>query len=183
MKVFNKIFPLLIVTMFALSGAAIAKSNSELQQEAKQALNDLYAKQPEARALSELSESVLVFPRIVKAGFVIGGEFGDGVLYKSGEVAGYYRTTGLSYGLQAGAQAYGYALFFMGTTADDVLNNRGGWEIGVGPSITVIDQGVAGKLSTTTAKDGIYAYIFDQKGLMAGVGLQGSKITKLNDRQ
>ena len=85
-----------------------------------------------------------------------------------------------SYGLQAGAQAFGYALFFINDSAIDYLKNSKGWEIGVGPSITVVDAGAARSLTTTTAKSDIYAFFFDQKGLMAGLGLQGSKITQIN---
>lgn len=71
-------------------------------------------------------------------------------------------------------------MFFMTPDALDYLNNSAGWEIGVGPSIVVVDEGVAKTLTTTTAKDDVYAFIFGQKGLMAGLGLQGSKITRMN---
>jgi lipid-binding SYLF domain-containing protein len=81
--------------------------------------------------------------------------------------------------LQAGVQSFGYALFFMDQDALNYLDNSSGWEIGVGPSIVIVDAGVAKTLTTTTAKDNVYAYIFNQKGLMAGLGLQGSKITRI----
>jgi len=84
-----------------------------------------------------------------------------------------------SYGLQAGAQSFGYALFFIDNEGLAYLKNSNGWEIGVGPSVVIVDEGVARSLTTTTAKSGIYAFIFQQKGLMAGIGIQGSKITKI----
>lgn len=164
----------------AWAHTANAASGAELEQEARQALDQLYAHQPEARFLAERASAVLVFPRIVKVGLVVGGERGKGVLFKDGKAAGHYVSTGLSYGLQAGAQAFSYALFFMNDSALRVLDDRKGWEIGAGPSVVMIDQGVARKLSTTTGDDDVYAYIFGQKGLMAGIGLQGSKISKLD---
>jgi lipid-binding SYLF domain-containing protein len=109
----------------------------------------------------------------------VGGRYGEGVLYKGGKVAGYYNTAGASYGLQAGAQKYGYALFFMTDSALAYLGKSDGFEIGVGPSVVVMDEGKAKSLTTTTAKDDVYAFISSQSGLMAGLGLQGNKITKL----
>ena len=93
---------------------------------------------------------------------------------------GYYNRVAASYGLQAGAQKFGYAMFFLTQTALDYLTKSKGWEIGVGPSVVVVDEGLARSLTTTTAKEEIYAFFFHQKGLMAGLGLQGSKITKIN---
>ena len=85
-----------------------------------------------------------------------------------------------SYGLQAGVQTFDYAMFFMTNSALDYLDRSEGFEVGVGPSIVVVDAGVAKSLTTTTGKNDVYAFIFGQKGLMAGLGLQGSKITRIN---
>ena len=156
-----------------------AESARSLDQDAAAALQSLYEKTPAARALGVQSKGILVFPRIVKAGLVVGGQGGDGVLLKNGRTAGYYNTSGLSVGLQAGAQSFGYALFFMSDSALKYLESSNGWEIGVGPSIVVVDAGAARNLSTTTAQSDIYAFFFDQSGLMAGMGLQGTKITQL----
>jgi lipid-binding SYLF domain-containing protein len=92
---------------------------------------------------------------------------------------GYYNTTAVSYGLQAGAQSFGYVLRFMSDDSLKYLDKSDGWEIGVGPTLTVVDAGFAKSLSTTTLKEDIYAFFFDQKGLMAGLSLQGSKITRI----
>jgi len=123
-----------------------------------------------------------VFPSITKAGLGIGGQYGDGALIKGGMVVGYYNTSGVSSGLQAGAQQYGYAMFFMNEAALKALDSTAGFEVGVGPSIVVMDEGKAKSTTTTTMKDDIYACIFSQKGLMAGRGLQGNKITKINPK-
>ncbi len=122
---------------------------------------------------------MLIFPKIVKAGLGVGGAFGEGEGIEHGRVAGYYNSVSGSVGLQAGVQSYGYAVFLMSNKAIDYLHNSDGWEIGVGPTVVVVDEGVARNLSTTTLKDDAYAFIFDQQGLMAGVSLEGTKVSKI----
>jgi lipid-binding SYLF domain-containing protein len=116
---------------------------------------------------------------VVKGGLIVGGQYGVGALREGRKTFGYYKTVAASYGLQAGAQKFGYAMFFMTDSALQHLKKSSGWEVGVGPSIVLVDEGVARSLTTTTAKDDIYAFFFDQKGLMAGLGLQGSKISSI----
>ncbi len=147
-----------------------------------EALEKLYSSTPAAFELSKVAKGILVFPDIIKGGFVVGGQYGEGALRKDGITAGYYNTAAASYGLQAGVQKFGYALFFLDDASLEYLNNSRGWEIGVGPNVTVVDAGVAKNLSTTTARSGVYAFFFDQKGLMAGLGIQGSKISKINPK-
>jgi lipid-binding SYLF domain-containing protein len=140
----------------------------------------LYGKYPSAKELTQGAKGILIFPSIVKGGFVVGGQYGEGALRKGGKTVGYYNTVAASYGLQAGLQKYGYALFFMTDSAFSYLDRSDGWEIGVGPSIVIVDDGMARSMTTTTARSDIYAFFFDQKGLMAGLGLQGSKITRID---
>jgi lipid-binding SYLF domain-containing protein len=176
-----RLFGALIALTAAICAApATAASGGSLEQEAAAALESLYQKTPAARALGAKAKGILVFPRIVKAGFIIGAQGGDGVLLKNGKSVGRFNTSGLSAGLQAGAQSFGYALFFMSDSAMKYLATSDGWEIGIGPSIVIVDAGMARSLSTTTAKSDIYAFFFDQKGLMAGAGLQGTKITPVD---
>jgi lipid-binding SYLF domain-containing protein len=158
---------------------ALAASRQELVRDANQALKSLYAKNSGARVLGEKARAVLVFPHIVKAGFMFGGQIGDGVLMKGGKTVGFYNSLAGSYGLQAGVQVFGYALFFMNDKALAYLDQSDGWEIGVGPSIVVVDEGMGKSLTSTTLTQDVYAFIFDQKGLMAGLGIQGSKITRI----
>jgi lipid-binding SYLF domain-containing protein len=122
----------------------------------------------------------LVFPEITKAGLLIGGQYGEGVLWRGDKATAFYNTAGASFGLQAGAQEYGYALFFMKEKALNALDQAQGFEVGMGPSIVVVDHGMAKSNTTITMQDDIYAFIFSQKGLMAGLGIQGNKITKIN---
>jgi lipid-binding SYLF domain-containing protein len=164
---------------FMRPNSAAAATAAEINRDVKSALEKLYANSASARAMGEKAKGILVFPGIVKGGFIVGGQYGEGALLKGGETAGYYNTVQVSYGLQAGAQKYGYALFFMTDKALKWLDKSDGWEIGVGPSIVVVDVGAATSKTTTTLQSEIYAFFFDQKGLMGGLGLQGTKITKI----
>ena len=177
----SAILAIATATISTLSaGLALAASASEIDRNATQALSMLYATTPGARALADKSKAILIFPNIVKGGFIVGGQFGDGALRKRGRTVGYYRSIAASYGLQAGAQSFGYVLFFMDEASLAYLNKSNGWELGTGPSLVVLDKGFGKNLSTTTMQKGVYAFIFNQKGLMGGIGIQGSKITKIN---
>ncbi|HSC80188.1 MAG TPA: lipid-binding SYLF domain-containing protein [Chitinolyticbacter sp.] len=159
--------------------AALAAGNGKLEQDAKTALNRLYARIPAAKTLGAQAKATLVFPAIKKAGLGFGGQYGEGVLFRGGKAIARYSTAGASWGLQAGVQTYGYAMFFMTDAALAALDNSQGFEVGVGPSVVVMDEGKARNLTTTTIKDDVYAFVFGQKGLMAGAGVQGNKITRL----
>jgi len=158
----------------------MAASAAEINREAAAALQALYEGTPAAKELGAKAKGILVFPSIIKAGFLVGGQYGEGAMRQGGKTVAYYNTVAASYGLQAGGQTFGYALFFMTDSALKYLEESEGWEIGSGPSIVVVDEGTAGALTTTTAKDEVYAFFFSQKGLMGGLGLQGSKISRIS---
>jgi len=171
----------MIFTLSVFSpAAALAASASAIDRDAKTSLAQLYQNTPGAKALADKAVAVLVFPNIVKGGFIIAGQYGDGALRKSGKTVAYYRSLAASYGFQAGIQAFGYVLFFMDDASLQYLDNSEGFELGVGPSLVVLDAGFGKNLSTTTLQKGVYAFIFDQKGLMGGMGIQGTKITRIN---
>ena len=157
-----------------------AATAAEIDRDVTAALNNLFASTPKAKELAEKAKGVLVFPSIMKAGFMVGAQYGEGALRRGGKTVGYYNTTAASYGLQAGAQVFGYAMFFMTESAMQYLEKSDGWELGSAPNVVVLDQGAAGSLSTSTAQSDMYAFFFSQKGLMAGLGLQGTKITKIS---
>jgi lipid-binding SYLF domain-containing protein len=159
---------------------ALAGTAAEIDRDVKVALADLYNQSETAKDFGRVAKGILVFPDVYKAGFLVGAAFGDGALLKNGRTAGYYRTIEGSYGLQIGAQSFGYVLFFMKDEALEYLDKSEGWEIGVGPSLVIVDKGFAGSMTTTTAKDDIYAFFFDQKGIMGGLGLKGTKVTQIN---
>ena len=171
-----------LVTTFMLTVPlrAMAADAVAIERDSKNALAKLYETTPAAKTLGEKAKAVLVFPSILKAGLIIGGQGGNGTLFVDGKTVAYYNISAASYGLQAGVQEFGYAMFLMTDAARKYIDKSGGWEIGVGPTIVVVDEGAAKSLTTTTLKDDVYAFIFSQKGIMAGIGIQGSKITKIN---
>ncbi|MBX3489020.1 lipid-binding SYLF domain-containing protein [Parvibaculum sp.] len=166
------------VSLGAFQGAHAATAE-DLNKEAAHALEKLYETNAVAKEIGEQAQAILVFPNIVKAGLVFGGAYGEGVLNEGGAMQRYYNSVTGSWGLQAGAQSYGYAVFLMNDKAVDYLKETAGWEIGVGPTVVVVDEGAAKNLSTSTLKEDAYAFIFDQKGLMAGVSIEGTKITEI----
>ncbi len=151
-----------------------------LDSAATNALNNLYASNPAAKNLSGKARAILIFPDVLKGGLVWGAETGNGVLLENGRPAGHYNITAASYGLQAGIQTFAYALFLMNDSAMIYLQKTDGLEFGVGPSIVVMNQGTAKTVDTGTLTGDIYAFVFDQSGMMAGAGLQGSKITRVH---
>jgi lipid-binding SYLF domain-containing protein len=187
MKTRRFVAALALVTLAGVPGSLGAQEKgkteaAKLASESQAALRQLNAGVPLAAQLTKTAVAVLVFPTITKAGLGIGGQYGEGTLLKRGSAVAYYKTTGASFGLQAGGQKYGYAMFFMSEKAVASLNNANGFEVGVGPSIVVVDEGMGKSTTTKTMKDDIYAFIFGQKGLMAGLGIQGNKIKKITPK-
>jgi len=169
--------PAVAVTM---PSPAVAASAAEISRDASAALSRLYAIQPAAKMLSQRAKGILVFPHMVKAGFMFGGQIGEGALRKGGKTVAYYNSVAASYGFQAGIQSFGYALFFMNDEALRQLDATRGFELGVGPSIVIVDEGVGRSITSNTITSDVYAFVFSQKGLMAGLGIQGSKISKIS---
>jgi lipid-binding SYLF domain-containing protein len=171
--------PLAVLTTLLCSTTILrAQKSAEIDKKVDAATTTLYAGSDAAKKLSTVAKGILVFPSVKKAGFIVGGQFGEGALREGGKTVGYYKTTAASFGLQAGGQKFGYAMFFMTDSALKYLKSSSGWEVGVGPSVVVVDEGVARSLTTTTARSDVYVFFFNQKGLMAGLGIQGSKISQ-----
>ena len=171
------VLALAAVVSLAAASAAQAASTEDLNRDSRQALQTLFRTNATAEAVSRNARAVLIFPNIVKAGLVFGGAYGEGALMRGNTVLNYYNSVSGSWGLQAGAQSYGYAVFLMNDKALDYIDKSNGWEFGVGPTVVIVDAGVAKNLSTSTLKDDAYAFIFNQQGLMAGVSLEGTKIS------
>jgi lipid-binding SYLF domain-containing protein len=167
------------VMSVGITSAAYAASAEDLNRDSDQALQLLYKNHPFAEMLSHHAKAILIFPNIVKAGLVFGGAYGEGELQEGSKVDGYYNSVTASWGFQAGAQSYGYVVFLMNEKAVRYIHRTHGWEIGVGPTVVVLDDGAAKNLSTTTMKKDAYAVIFDQQGLMAGVSIEGTKISHI----
>jgi len=170
----------LAMTLTLAPAVASAASRADLEQEGRTALQSLYRSSDKAVELGQKAQAILIFPRILKAGFMFGGQTGNGVLFIGDRPAGYYNISAGSFGFQAGVQSFSYALFFMTNDSLSYLQKSQGWAIGTGPSVVIIDKGAAKNINTTTLSQAVYAIPFGQQGLMAGIGLEGSKITPIN---
>lgn len=171
---------ILAVTVLLFTAFTVnAKTAAEIDRDVDISIEKLRAGSPIAKELAKTAKGILVFPSVVKGGLIVGGQYGVGALREGGKTSGYYNTVAASYGLQAGAQAFGYAMFFMKDSALQYLKESQGWEVGSGPSFVVMDEGMAKSFTTSSAKDDIYVFFYGQQGMMAGLGIQGSKITKI----
>lgn len=180
MKKLHTLFLSLIVCMATLaSGSAYAGKAANLTRSSNQALASLVQNNPLAAEMSKKAKGILIFPNIVKAGLVFGGAYGQGVLKRNARIDSYYNSVTASFGWQAGAESYGYVVFLMNQDAIDYIHETQGWEIGVGPSVVIVNDGIAKNLSTSTLKDDAYAFIFDQQGLMASLSIEGTKISRI----
>jgi lipid-binding SYLF domain-containing protein len=159
-------------------------SAAQISHDSRAALRSLYAQNPTARAMGRKAKGVLVFPSVVKGGFIFGAQGGNGaMILNSGEISGYYETFSASYGFQAGLEEHGYALFFMNNKAFRNLDRSEGWEIGTSPNLVIVNHGVATALTTTTVDPNTtYAYFFNHRGLMGGLSLEGTKITRIHPK-
>lgn len=152
----------------------------QLAADSRAALNTLCRQNPAARRLRASAKGIIVFPVVTKGGLMIGGMGGNGALIRNdGTIRDFYQTAGASYGLQAGVQQYGYALFLMDNSAFRNIDRANGWEVGSSPSLVIVDEGMAASLTNATLNKSTYAFFFNQRGLMGGLGLQGSKITRI----
>ena len=162
--------------------AAHADSAAQLSADGRRALSKLYATAPRSRRFARDAKAILVFPTIIKGGFVVGAQTGNGVLLEHGKATAFYNISAASFGLQAGGQAFSYALFFMTGKALNYIHKSGGWALGTGPSVVVVNQGAAAEGDTTTATQDVYAFPFAAKGLMAGIDIKGSEITRIHPK-
>lgn len=156
---------------------AKAASRREIDAEVAIALDTLRG-MDHVRPLFNAARAILVFPRIISGGFIVGGQYGEGALLRGREIDGHYRIAGASFGLLAGAQTAGIAMFFMNEAALSALMNADGWEIGTGPSVVALDQGIQANVTITTLREPVYSITFGQRGLMAALALNGTKISR-----
>ena len=163
----------------SLSRPASAKSRQQIDVESQAALNTLFETRPGARTVSNKALAVLVIPEVVKAGFILGGAYGEGKLIVGGVTDSYWSYAAASLGFQAGAQKVSQALFFLTSGALNKFRNSDGWEVGADAEVTVIDQGAEVDVSKIQDTSPIVAYVFGQQGLLGGVSLQGGKYNRI----
>ncbi len=177
----NRLLMALVVACVALTGVADAASKSKIGRRVNKALSEFREQIGGADAVLAKSVGVLVFPSVKKAGIGIGGEYGEGALRIGGRTAAYYNTAAASIGFQLGATARRQIIVFLDQKALEKFRASQGWEIGVDAHVTVVTLGAGGAIDTTTLDQPIVAFIFDSKGLMYNLTLEGSKISRIHD--
>lgn len=171
--------PLLAAAPLLSPREAKAASRAEIDASVANAVTRLRG-MPNAAPLFPAAKAILVFPQIISGGFIVGGQYGEGALIRNGAIAGHYNIAGISFGLLAGAQSSGLAMFFMTDDSLHALMNASGWEIGTGPTVVALDRGLQANVTATTLREPVYAITFGQEGLMAAVALNGTKISRIN---
>ncbi|MEZ5900998.1 MAG: YSC84-related protein [Hyphomicrobium sp.] len=157
----------------------MAASAAALEADAQDTLERFYRHVGGARDLAQKSVGMLVFPSVVKAGFGIGGEYGEGVLFERGRPNSYYNTISASVGFQLGVQARSVIIMFMNHQALESFRRTDGWKVGVDGSVAIITVGVGGSIDTERITSPIVGFIIDPKGLMYNLTLEGSKISRI----
>ena len=173
----------LMLALAVLAGGtrdAGAASARQIDADVDDALHHFYRTVGGARELVRDAAGVLVFPSVIKAGFGVGGEYGEGALRRQGYTEGYYNTVSASFGFQLGAQARTVIIVFMSDEALGSFRRKHGWKVGVDGSVALITVGVGGSIDSNQIKKPVIGFILDQKGLMYNLTLEGSKITRID---
>ena len=175
----NKFLPIFFLLALSIPLSVNAASKAEIDADVQGVMAVFYDLSPGNKELASRAAGVLIFPSVMKAGFFVGGDYGEGVLQIGGKTVDYYSTAAISFGLQLGAQSRSEVILFMDKDTLDNFRMHDGWAAGLDGSVTVIDSGVAKGVDTETAQGAIIAYIFSGKGLMGGLSLEGSKFSKI----
>jgi lipid-binding SYLF domain-containing protein len=181
-RVVRTLINTMILSLFVMvsSDPASAKSAEEIDSETNQALDTLYAQSLAAKELGAKALGILIFPSITKGGLIVGGEYGEGALRVGGKTQGYYSSASGSIGLQLGISSRSMVIMFMTEQALKKFTGADGWEAGVDADVTVVKTGATGSLDTTTAQSPVIGFNFGETGLMAGVSVEGTKVTKMD---
>ena len=182
LQILRAFFPALLVMLLAgpgVSAVAVAAGAEEIDIKADAALAEFRKEVPGADEFLRKAKGVLVFPDVIKAGLVFGGEYGEGVLRVGGKSVQYYNIASASFGFQIGAQEYAILMVFLKDDALKKFRASSGWEAGVDGSVAIAEWGAGKDINSQNFKDPIVGFVFSNKGLMAGVSIEGSKITRL----
>jgi lipid-binding SYLF domain-containing protein len=174
------IIAIAVLALFASNAPGRAGSAGEINAGVRATLDQMYRQIPGTRELAGRAVGILVFPTIVKAGIGIGGEYGEGAMRVGGRTVAYYNTISASVGLQFGAQARSVVIMFMTPDALAGFRRIDGWKVGVDGSIAIITVGAGGSIDTNRIASPVVGFIFDNKGLMYNLTLEGSKISRIS---
>ena len=162
-----------------MPSASKASSAQEINDAANATLHRFVQQNPSAEELGRKAAGVLVFPSVVKAGMLVGGQYGEGVLIVRGNAAGYYTIVSASLGFHLGVQSFSIIIIFVTEEALADFQRAYGWKVGIDGSIVVVTLGAAGSIDTDNISSPIIAFITDQEGLMYSLSLEGSKISRI----
>jgi lipid-binding SYLF domain-containing protein len=168
-----------LIAFLLQASLVMAESAVEIDAKANAALEEFFSTAPAGKELAAKATGILIFPSVVKAGMLVGGEYGEGALRVNGATVDYYSTTSGSIGFQLGVQKKSIIIMFMEQSALDRFRSSSGWEVGVDGSVALVTIGTGGSVDTNTAQQPIIGFVFGQKGLMLNLTLEGSKMTKL----
>ena len=174
------LLPFALASALLAAGVAAAATKEAIDAKVDAALEQFKKDVGGGEAFLEKANGVLVFPDVIKGGFIVGGEYGEGALRIDGASVDYYSIASASFGLQIGAQQHGIVMVFLDENALQEFRQSKGWEAGVDASVAVAEWGAGKDINTQSFKDPVVAFVISSKGLMAGVSLEGSKITKLD---
>jgi len=167
---------LLCLLPFALHAAG----REDIDARAREAMQELYSTSATAKDLGSRARGILIFPRVFKAGYGIGGEYGEGVLVSQGRTIDYFNIASASVGLQLGVQRKSVVVMFMTDEALQGFRDSEGWKVGVDGSIAIVTLGVGGEIDTENMRTPIIGFLFSNRGLMYNLTLEGSKISKIH---
>lgn len=179
-KILQTLCSSVAVAVLFIPAITSAKSAAVLDLEVDQTIETFKNDINGAEVFLNQAAGILIFPTVIKAGLGIGAETGEGALRVRGQTVDYYRTTSGSFGLQLGAQKKSIVIAFMTKESLDKFRNSEGWKVGVDGSVALIDVGAGKTIDSQNLKDPVVGFIFDSKGLMANLTLEGSKFSKLN---
>ena len=178
---FSKLIFAIVAAAFCVQGSALAAKPEKIDRRTDKALTEFREEVRGADAVLEKAAGVLVFPSVKKAGIGVGGEYGQGALRVGGETVAYYSTASASIGFQLGAQARRQMIVFLDPEALEKFRLSDGWEVGVDASVAVVTIDAGGSIDATQLNQPIVAFVFDSKGLMYNLSLEGSKISQIHD--
>jgi len=170
----------LILTLAMCANLGHAASKQEIDAMIKETMSKFYKHSSAGKALAGKASGILVFPKVIKAGIGIGGEYGEGALLVGGKTSAYYATAGASIGFQLGAQTKSQVILFMDQSSLNAFTHSEGWKVGVDGSVAIANFGAGGELDTKTLEQPVIGFIFSNKGLMYDLSLEGSKFTKIS---
>jgi len=172
--------PIFLIFLLFLSNVIFAASKIEIDAEIDEALEFLYKESPAAKTLAAKAKGILVFPSIVKAGWVFGGSYGEGALLVNEKKVQYYNNISGSLGFQFGIEKRSEIIMFLEQSALDNFKKNGGWDGGADGSIAIATFGAGMDVTVENIKDPIISFIFSPKGLMVNASVEGTKITKID---